>query len=397
MDDYTPPEAHLRMAFELVAQTHANGGLAPVDLERFWADDKIASKDPFGRNIPQVPLGIWMSDECIFDELGIAVDFWRLLYDHAWLLPLKKAYNDLSARIVGQRLLGQTPYGPARRYPPTKVLHEVFEAHNEWHSESWWLRQCVHNEDELKALLDRVEARDIHKFILPPNWDEEKARLQKLGIKPALYRSQRGPVTFATSIFGIENLIFLIRDNPDLAARFRDAILRTMLGLARVLDEEAGYTPQTAPHGFSFFDDNCCLLSPAMYEFFGYPVLKGVFEQRSPGPGDERFQHSDSEMSHLLPFFGKLGMTGVNFGPTVRADQIREHCPKAVIYGQLAPFAFSRNEGERIVLEFLRDFERTKEKRGLVFSTAGSINHGSRLTGMRLIMAAIQRYGRYDK
>jgi len=36
------------------------------------------------------------------------------------------------------------------------------------------------------------------------------------------------------------------------------------------------------------------------------------------------------------------------------------------------------------------------EKRGWIFTTAGSINNGSRLTGMRLIMAAIQEYGRYD-
>jgi hypothetical protein len=28
--------------------------------------------------------------------------------------------------------------------------------------------------------------------------------------------------------------------------------------------------------------------------------------------------------------------------------------------------------------------------------TAGSINNGSRLTGMRLIMSAIQHFGRYD-
>ena len=34
-------------------------------------------------------------------------------------------------------------------------------------------------------------------------------------------------------------------------------------------------------------------------------------------------------------------------------------------------------------------------QRGLQFGTAGSINNGSRLTGMRLIMSAIQRYGRY--
>jgi hypothetical protein len=31
----------------------------------------------------------------------------------------------------------------------------------------------------------------------------------------------------------------------------------------------------------------------------------------------------------------------------------------------------------------------------LRFSTAGSVNNGSRLTGMRLLMAAIQRHGRY--
>ena len=45
--------------------------------------------------------------------------------------------------------------------------------------------------------------------------------------------------------------------------------------------------------------------------------------------------------------------------------------------------------------ECLRDFEMAREHRGLVLATAGSINNGTRLTGMRLIMAAIQRYGRY--
>jgi len=397
VEEYTPPEGHRKMARELVRETHAHDGLAPLDLERFWADQEIADKDPFGRHIPQVPLGVMMSDECVFGELGVEVDFWRLLHDEAWALPLKKAYNDKAEKIVGRRLLNERPLDPARQYPPTKALHDVFEARNEWHAESWWLMQSAHDEDELKALLDRVEARDIRKFILPENWPEEKARLLKLGVKPPLYRSQRGPVTFATSVFGPENLIFLISDNPDLAARFSRAILKTMLAIARVLDEEAGYTPRTSPRGFSFFDDNSCLLNPRMYELFGYPVLKGVFEQYAPAPGDNRYQHSDSEMSHILPLLGKLGMTGVNFGPTVRVDNIRAHCPKAVIYGQLAPFTLSRNEEENIVLEFLRDFERAGEQRGLVFATAGSINYGSRLTSMRLIMAAIQRYGRYGR
>jgi uroporphyrinogen decarboxylase len=130
---------------------------------------------------------------------------------------------------------------------------------------------------------------------------------------------------------------------------------------------------------------------------FGYPILKAVFDRYSPDPGDRRFQHSDSEMAHLLPILGRLELTGTNFGPRLTVREIREHLPKAVIHGQLAPFAFCRNEEERIVAEFLRDFDQAREQRGLLFATAGSINDGSRLTGMRLIMAAIQRWGRYDE
>jgi uroporphyrinogen decarboxylase len=197
------------------------------------------------------------------------------------------------------------------------------------------------------------------------------------------------------SLYGVENLIYLIVDNPGLAGRFRDAILKAMLEMARILDEEAGYSPATAPHGFYFCDDNCAMLNAEMYEFFGYPILKAMFDRYSPNPGDTRSQHSDSDMAQHLPALGRLGMTSVNFGPNLTVTEIREHLPKAVICGQLAPFTFSRNEEVNMVAELIRDFEMAREKRGLIFATAGSINNGSRLTGMRLLMAAIQEYGRY--
>lgn len=376
----------------------ANDGLAPVDIEQFWADQAIARADPFGPDIPQCPLGMMMHWECIFDELGIPEDYRRYETDPDWALELNKAYNDRAEQIVGRRLLSEKKADPALKYPAVKGLHDVFEARNVWQDRSWWLMQAANTEDELKALLDRVEERtaDLRPFLLPQNWEEEKARLTAAGVKPPLYRHQRGPVTFATSVYGVENLIYLILDNPGLAVRFRDAILRAMLEIARILDEEAGYTPEMSPRGFSFADDNSCLLSPEMYELFGYPVLKRVWEVYAPGPKDRRFQHSDSAMGHLLPLLGRLDLTGTNFGPTLTVSQIREHLPNAVIEGQLAPFTFSRNEEEQIVREFLRDFAQAREKRGLLFATAGSINNGSRLTGMRLIMSAIQRFGRYD-
>lgn len=392
---------HLEMARSLVAETKSVAGLAPVDLDRFWEDQQVAARDPFGRDIPQAALGAILNWECVFDELGVPEDHWRYQHDEEWRLSLNKAYNDKSEEVVGKRLLPEKRSDPARAWPAHKGLHDCFEAENVWRSNSWWLEPSAANEDELAALLDRVEERDVRGFILPDNWAEEKEHLTKLGVRPPRYRAQRGPTTFATSIYGPENLIFLIIDNPDLAARLRDNILRVMLEIARVLneeagDEDAGANGAASQRGFHFSDDNCALLNKEMYDFFSLPILKGVFERLSPDPGDMRAQHSDSDMAQHLPSLGSLGMTSVNFGPTVEASAIRRHCPGAVIHGQLAPFTYSRNEEERIVLEFLRDFEMTRESRGLVFATAGSINNGTRLTSMRLVMAAIQRYGRYD-
>ncbi len=382
----------------LLEQMQLHNGMAPVDLDAFWEADAKAKTDPFADDCPQVACGVMMSTEAVWDELGIAEDWKQQEEDIAYRIQLNQQYNDISERIVGKRLLNETLPDPTKQYPKVKKLSDIFEANEEWHMWSYWLKQSADSPDELEALLDRVERRleNLREFILPENWDTEKDRLMAMGIKPNLYRGQRGPVTFATSIFGTENLLFLIMDQPELAQRFRDLILRAMLGLADVMDQEAGWTPDCDwGRGFGFADDNCALLTPDMYELFGYPILKAVFDRYAPLPGDNRFQHSDSDMGHLLPILGRLNFSGVNFGPNIRVRDIREHLPKAVIYGTLAPFTFSRDNHETIVRETLRDFDEARAGKGLVFATAGSINNGSRLTGMRLIMSAIQHFGQY--
>jgi uroporphyrinogen decarboxylase len=391
------PVEHQKIIDEVMADVRKNDGLATVDIEKFWIDQEISMKEPFG-NIPQVPLGLaGMSGECIYAELGVPEDYWKYEQDEEWRLEMHRAYNDKSEKIVGKRLLNEKAHDKTNDYPGIKQLYHVFESENVWHAGSWWLQQSAHGEDELTALLDRVEARieNLRSFILPEGWDETKARLMPQGIKPGLVRGIRGPVTFATSIFGAEDLIYLIYDNPDLATRFSSLILKGLLKMAEIMDEEAGYTPENAPRGFGFADDNCALLTADMYDLFGYPVLKGMFDKYAPAPEDWRYQHSDSAMAQLLPVIGRLDMKGVNFGPTVMVDEIRHYMPNAAIYGQLAPFTFSMNEEERMIAEFLRDYDLAKEKKGLVFTTAGSINNGSLLTGMRILMSVIQKYGRY--
>jgi uroporphyrinogen decarboxylase len=378
-------------------------GLAPLECDRFWADQERAIADPFGRDIPQMPCGLVVTGhefavqpECVFAELGVDADFWRLHTDPDWCVALCRAYNDRAEAILGRRVLPEAPLHPRLAFPIWK-LHDVFECESVWMTDSWWLKESAHTEDELTALLDRVDARiaDLRSFLLPENWDEEKARLQALGAKIPPYRFQRGPVTLATSVFGIENLIFLILGNPGLAARFRDAILAAMLAIGDLVDAEAGLTPATAPRGFQFNDDNCYLLSPDMYEFFAEPILRGVFERFSPGPADRRAQHSDSAMGHLLPILGRLGVNWTNFGPTVMIDEIRRHLPKAEIWGELAPFALMNNDASLIVEQCRRDIAMAREGRGVVLTTAGSVNNGTRLASLRLVMSTLQREGRY--
>lgn len=401
MGAYGSADAETRRKVDrLLEDTRKAGGLAPVDLERFWRDNETAAARPFGRDIPQCAFGASLTRECVFAELGLPEDYRRQEADEAWALELNRRYNDRAERIVGRRLLDETPGDPTRRRPAVKGLHDIFEARNEWEggpAGSWWLKQSARTPAELARLLDRVEKRleRLRDFLLPEHWEEEKRRLDALGVPPLLYRHQRGPCTFACSVFGAENLLLLHYDDESLFRRFSDVLGRAILERARVLDEEAGFTPATAPRGWSWADDNSCLFTPAMFESFAMPIHRAVFGRYAPGPGDLRYQHSDSAMGHLLPQLARLGLTGVNFGPTLTVAGIRRHLPQAVIHGQLAPFTYSRNEEANLAAEFLRDFEQARESRGLVFATAGSINNGTRLTSMRLLMAAVQRHGRF--
>ncbi len=125
-------------------------------------------------------------------------------------------------------------------------------------------------------------------------------------------------------------------------------------------------------------------------------MLQEIFRVFSPQLDDIRYQHSDSEMTHLLPCLSRVHLTGCNFGPTVRPEVIRKAMPGTVIYGQLPPFTFSRGTPEEIAQAVQRDIEAVGADGGLVVEAAGMVNPGSRLAGLRAAMYAIQTWGRYQ-
>lgn len=370
--------------------------LFPVDLERFWEDDRLSQGKPFSTDKPQVPLGLTLTPNCVYDELGLPTPEGTQTEFGAYVLPkeVRRQYNEKALRVVGKRFLPEDDAPPADwHFPPVKGITDIFEAPIRHVGGTDWVMPAAETPQQLEQLLDRVEQRDLRSFMFPDNWESECRRIfDKYGRQPALGGGIRGPVTCAMSLYGVENLIYLIMDEPELAARFRDVLAQTIIGMTQTYYEVCG-TPDK--RGFGFCDDDCCLLNYDLYAFFGQPILRAVFDTFSPDPGDWRFQHSDSAMGHLMPLLHEVGLKGANFGPEIPAEDIRAAIPGAIIFGQVRPWTYARGRDEDVAAEVRRDIRAAGADGGLVISTAGSVNAGSRLSGLRAAMSVIQHEGRY--
>ena len=377
-----------------------------LDIEQFWKDEELTHKDNcFSKESPQVALGIRMSEECVFAELGEEGQPWGYTPPER-RYELNRRYNEKARQIVGRSLLPEIKPLPKNAQPPVtipefKPVAELFGGRFYFDGQTTWLQGTMDGPDDLKKKLDEISAliadpEAFRSHILPADWDARcKAVYELTGRRPGPFTGIRGPVTMATSVFGVEDLLYLYYDDEGLFTHFADVMADVIIAYVDLFRQESHI--EDPYHGFGFNDDDSNLMSPEMYKAFGYRVLKRVFEHTAPLPHHYRYQHSDSAMGHLMPLLADFNLTGCNFGPTITVQEIRKLMPNTRIDGQLAPFTFMRNDEDAIIAEVKRDCEAAKENdlRGLNLTTAGSINNGSLLTSMRAVMAAIQNYGRY--
>jgi uroporphyrinogen decarboxylase len=371
--------------------------LLPVDLERFWADNEQALQDPFCAANAQAAMSLTTTEGCLWDELGLAEDP-AYYHDAVYHVELNRRYNDRAEEVVGRRLLPEFFIPPEEQLPRPLRIEEIFGseifrvAGSGTIGEADWVKESIHTIGQLEERIEQVAALDLRAMLFPPGFDDALERLRgQYGLDVQLGGHIRGPVTAAMSLCGVENLIMWLYDYPSTMERFRDLFAAKIVELCLLLRQATG-----APlRGFSFADDNCAMLNTRLYERFALPILQHVFSVFSPDDGDRRFQHSDSAMEHLLPLLARCHLTGCNFGPTVRPGAIRRHLPRTIIQGQLPPFTFSRGTPEEIAAAVASDIREVGYDGGLVVDTAGSVNPGSSLAGLRGAMHAIQTLGRY--
>ena len=375
-------------------ERHASGpdmsNTAPqFDLKQFWEENAASVGKPFSTDKPRVPIEISIDDHWLLQEMEVPSTV-QYFSDAEYRAGVNRACNDRCEETIGIRCFSETVDLP-QILRPEEVMgshREIVEGGTPWLEAGFEdISQVINKLDEIEKWSDK----DLRHVVFSTGGQVAKRKTNDDGSLPTYRAGSRGPATQSTSILGTMNALYWAMDYPNEMGRFFEVLGDIIIRYHRVLEKETG----VRYCGYYWLDDNCALFSPDLYEQFCYPALKRVTDEFAPDPPDYRYQHSDSEMRHLLPILCKVNYHGVNLGPTLPATLIRESMPKAVIHGQVAPNTVRDQGFQAIIQEVKRDFEAVGKDGGLVMTTCGSVSAGTTLESIRCFMWAVHEYCRY--
>ena len=355
-----------------------------LDVQAFWEENERCQA--FTAHKPRCSASFSPDDHWLFDFVA-APSTVRYYDDKGYRDGLHRQANAITAQYVGRAFFDEDTFQNS-----PKRIENLFGCEFAYREGSTpWLVHVTEDPDEFARILDRAEATDLRSWALPDpflgEWDERKKEGRSLALLGA---GSRGPATIMTSVLKPETVFFWIFDYPDLMRRFRDILAAKMVELNRILRQFSG----NGEEGWWITDDNSALFNVALYREYCYPVLEKVLAAMAPGKA-LRYQHSDSDMGHLMEMQYALGMRSVNYGPNIDAGLIRRTMPEALINGQIPPFLLRNGSPAEIERQVIADFRKAGATGGLNVTTAGSLAAGTGVGRMRWLMQAVQEHCRY--
>lgn len=355
-----------------------------LDLQRFWEENRECTAKPFATDKARAPIALPVDDHWLIEEMALPSTI-RYYEDNAYRAQVHAECNDRCEEAIGIR-----PFSEAIGGNPLVRIEEVMGSRYEVvEGGTPWLEAGPKTIKEMHAKLDEVEAlsdEDLLALICSKGGTIAASTEQR-----TVSAGSRAPATMATSILGTMSTMYWIVDYPEDMDRFFRVLGDTIIRYHHVV----GQASNVQYGGYWWTDDNCCLYSPGLYERFCFPAMKRVMDEFAPLPEHRRYQHSDSEMRHLLPYLAEYKLHAVNLGPTIPAEVIRKALPQTEIHGQVAPMTLRNGGFDAIVAEVKRDFAAVGSDGGLLVTTAGSISAGTSLQSIREFMWAVQEYCRY--
>ena len=359
------------------------------DLGGFWRENELSAGKAFRTDKPRAPISLSVDDHWLLQEMQVPSSV-RYFSDPEHRAEVNRACNDRCEEILGRRFFSESVDLPA-----VLRIEEVMGSQRQLvEGGTPWLEPGVNSVEELRTKLAEIELwsdADLRQVIFSSGGQVSRSTPRPDGSRAIVTPGSRGPATQATSILGTMNTLYWLIDYPDDMARFFEVLADVIIRYHWILEAET----EVVYRGYYWLDDNCALYSPALYERFCYPAMKRVMDEFAPGSEDYRYQHSDSEMRHLLSLLSTLSFSGVNFGPSIPAHVIRQKMPSTEIHGEVAPNTLREKGLEAIVAEVKRDFAEVGHDGGLVVTTCCSISAGTTLESIRGFMWAVHENCRY--
>jgi uroporphyrinogen decarboxylase len=355
------------------------------DVEAFWEENDRCGAMTTDK--PRCSAGVGLDDHWLleFTSPPSTVRYYR---DKQFRDNLHRECNEVLKRHLGRAFFGEDTW----EHQPRRI-EELFGCELAYLERATpWLTHVTEDPDEFGRVLDRVEETDLHSWMFPEAYLAEWERRTGSGQpRPRLGGGGRGPATIMTSVIKPDLCLMWFYEHPDLMARFRDLLTRKLIEHTKILREFSG----SPGGGFFVLDDNCALFSASLYREFCFPVFDG-FLNAIGCPRGSRYQHSDSAMGHLLDLQRELGVTGVNYGPTVDVALIRQKMPDACIDGHMPPFLLRNGTPGEIEQRIKDDFRKAGATGKLNVRLAGSLAGGTGVGRIRFFFQCVERYCRYD-
>jgi len=359
------------------------------DVREFWIENDLSRDRPFRTDKPRAPIEISIDDHWLLEEMAVPSTV-QYFSDAEYRAETNRRCNDRLEESLGRRFFSESVDPPAI----LRIEEVMGSERHVVEGGTPWLEAGYQSIDELESGIKQIgqwSDGDLKNKIFSSGGKISSVCPNEDGSKPTRRAGSRGPATQATSIVGTMNCLYWVMDYPEIMGSFFELLGDIIIRYHQIVSDEAG----VGYNGYYWLDDNCALYSPDLYQEFCYPALKRVTEFFAPALGDYRYQHSDSEMRHLLPILSRVGFHGVNFGPTLPASLIREHMPNAVIHGEVAPNTLRDRGFEAVEAEVMRDFNAVGKDGGLVVTTCGSVSAGTSIESIRGFMWAVQEHCRY--
>ena len=212
---------------------------------------------------------------------------------------------------------------------------------------------------------------------------DERLRAEGLGIRMVC---ARGPVTMASWLVGVTELMMGFASNPGQVSQILDAMTTTII---RWLHAQLDTLRE--PEGIMLLDDLVGMVSPRCYEELIHPHLRRIFDEFE---GLIRVYHNDTPCPHLLESLAEANFDVLNFSHEMDIGAVKARMGHRVaLMGNVPPLDVGVRGTPDDVARWAREcLDKGAPGGGMILSFGGGVSPGTPAENVDALLEAAREY-----